>query len=225
MARRNIDLPVLLLLFFFAGFVVEKSYAKSLEVGFIGNSAFYITDGEYVIFKDFPYKSGAYGYMEYDFDFSAVTGNILSLISHRHVDHFDPLLFTAQNWKIIAPREVTVQLEQNKIIKFEDKITYGPITVRPKKSRHANTAHYSYLVTWGGRKLYFTGDTEALDTLKDLPELDALFITPWFYRKARINDMLPESKKTIIYHHRANDIIPDCIGCIIPKQNQMISLQ
>jgi len=215
----------LVLLFFLTGFIYNNAYSRPLEASFIGNEAFRITDGDYILVTDFPYKSGAYGYMTYAFNFPGTAGNVLSLITHRHDDHFEPFLFTEQEWNILGPQEVTGMLEQNKVIEFTGKVTFGPMIITPKKSPHGNTEHYSYLVEWDGRVLFFVGDTDDFDAFKDLPELDALFITPWFYRKAKLNDSLPATKKIIIYHHKADDIIPDCSGCIIPTQNQVINIK
>ncbi len=224
MKRKN---PSFLVLFIFliSFFQIDMASSKSIEAQFIGNEAFRITDGNFTLVTDFPYESGIYGYMEYNFNFAGTVKNVLALITHRHLDHFAPLLFTEQNWKIIGPKEVTQQLERNKVIKMAKVMTYGPINVTPRKTTHANTEHYSYLVKWHGKSLFFTGDTEDMETLKALPVLDALFITPWFYRKAKMNDMLPDAKKIIIYHHQENDIVPDCRGCIIPLQDEIISLQ
>lgn len=216
------------LIYFFSGIFFAGSLtanAASLESDFIGNGAFRITDGEYILLTDFPYKSGAYGYMEYDFDFPGTTGNVLSLITHRHADHFEPLLFLEQNWKIIGPHEVTLRLAQNRVLKFADEMSFGPIKITPRRTMHANTEHYSYLVRWHGRLLFFTGDTDDIESLRNLPTLDALYITPWFYRKAKSDNALPESKKIIIYHHKEDDIVPDCSRCIIPEQNQIIRLE
>ena len=38
-----------------------------LTARFIGNMAFAITDGKTTLYTDFPYESGAFGYMSYDF--------------------------------------------------------------------------------------------------------------------------------------------------------------
>lgn len=217
--------PIKLFFIFLVMFLgLPKAYSQSLEAQFIGNEAFRITDGKTILMTDFPYKSGAYDYMEYEFDFSGTTGTVLSLITHRHDDHFAPVLFANQGWYILGPGEVTVGLPQNRLLPFSEKVIFEPLTIWPKKSTHGNTEHYSYLVDWSGRKLFFTGDTEDLAVLKDLPELNALFITPWFYRKAKLNDALPESKKIIIYHHLENDIVPECPGCIIPMQNEYIEI-
>ncbi|NOZ41633.1 MAG: MBL fold metallo-hydrolase [Alphaproteobacteria bacterium] len=220
---KNIVTAVILSLIL--AFFSVKAMSKSLEAMFIGNEAFWIKDGGYSLFTDFPYTSGVYNSMTYDFNFKAVTGKVLALVSHRHKDHFDPVLFVYQNWKIVGPREVTIQLPPDRVVKFGPEITFGPIRIIPRKSPHANTEHYSYLVEWAGRKLFFTGDTEDINTLKNLPKLDALFITPWFYRKAKMANALPTTRKVIIYHHMKGDIIPDCSGCIIPIQNQVIDIK
>lgn len=211
--------------FFMTVFFTVNAVSKSLEARFIGNEAFWISDGDYSLMTDFPYKSGIYDTMTYDFNFGEVKGNVLSLVSNRHEDHFDPMLFIDQNWMIAGPREVTIQLPQNRVVKFSDVITFGPIKIMPKKSPFAHVEHYSYLVEWDGRRLFFTGDTEDTDILKNLPQLDMLFITPWFYRKAKTNDLLPDVRKIIIYHHKKNEIVPDCTGCIIPEQGQIIDIE
>ncbi len=219
---------IISILYFFIGLCFVGSLstnAKSLEASFIGNEAFQITDGDYILLTDFPYRSGAYGYMKYEIYFPDITGNVFSLITHRHEDHFDPSLFSEQNWKIIGPKEVTLLVAQDKLVKFSNEITVGPIKIMPRKTIHANTEHYSYLVNWHGRDLFFSGDTDEVQALKDLPELDALFITPWFYRMAKSANALPDSKKIIIYHHREKDIVPDCSGCIIPLQKDIIDIE
>lgn len=206
-------------------FMASQARAEALEVFFIGNEAFQITDQTHILMTDFPYRSGAYGYMEYDYDFTSVTGDVVSLITHGHEDHFAPVLFEEQGWKIIGPKTVTAMLSRHKVIKFEQDIKYGPMNIHPRKTSHGNTEHYSYLVDWQGKKLFFTGDTEDLVALEDLPELDALFITPWFFRKAWQNNQLPVARKIIIYHHKADDIIPNCASCIIPLQGQTIVIK
>ncbi|MCK5437531.1 MAG: MBL fold metallo-hydrolase [Desulfobulbaceae bacterium] len=214
--------------FFFLVFFIVGHFsasAKPLEAVFIGNEAFRITDGDYILLTDFPYESGAYGYMKYKYNYSDNSGNVLALITHRHADHFDPKLLYGENWKVTGPLEVTAMVEQKKVLKLEGETKFGPIKIVPKKTKHANVEHFSYLVIWHDRKFFFTGDTDELEALKNLPELDALFISPWFYRKAKIADALPESKNIVIYHHRKKDIIPDCSGCIIPAQNQIINFK
>ncbi len=70
--------------------LTEKLTAGSeqLTATFIGNEAFKITDREVTLFTDFPYQSGAYGYMEYDEALVKRTPNSYCLFSHGHRDHF-----------------------------------------------------------------------------------------------------------------------------------------
>jgi len=216
---------ILVFLLLFVGSGTARAQPDNLEISFIGNAAFRLSDGTVTLFTDFPYESGAYGYMSYEYNFPSETGDVISLITHRHMDHFEPFVFEEQDWRIIGPKEITVALSRNKIIPFSGKIKYGPLRIRPVKSSHANTEHYSYLVEWAGRKLFFTGDTEELDIFKNLPELDMLFITPWLHRKAELNKALPPAKKIVIHHQVENEIIPDCTDCLIPVQGQVINFE
>ena len=38
----------------------------NISIKFIGNCGFYLTDGDFSFYLDFPYRSGAYDYMDYD---------------------------------------------------------------------------------------------------------------------------------------------------------------
>ena len=50
----------------------------SAEIEFIGNAAFRITDGTTTLLTDFPYRSGASGYMSYE---AADIGSIVDGVS------------------------------------------------------------------------------------------------------------------------------------------------
>jgi hypothetical protein len=41
------------------------SQSNEIKIQFIGNCGLYLTDGKSNLYIDFPYKSGAYGYMTY----------------------------------------------------------------------------------------------------------------------------------------------------------------
>ena len=80
----------------------------TLEARFIGNMAWSITDGAFTLMSDFPYDSGAVnGYMTYDTasELRSPTADTLSLITHRHADHWSPALFAKTNWRLV--RHVT----------------------------------------------------------------------------------------------------------------------
>ena len=81
----------------FAG--TTPSFAGSLEFRFIGNMAFQISDGAFTILTDYPYISGAFGYMEYQSETVKPVGTVLSLVTHEHDDHWNPASFRkAPGW-------------------------------------------------------------------------------------------------------------------------------
>ena len=45
--------------------------------------------------------------------------------------------------------------------------------------------HASYLVTWHGLRLYFTGDTDSVDQLLAMKDLDYAFVSPWLIGSRR----------------------------------------
>ena len=57
-------------LFGFILFIILTNFSfgqtNEISITFIGNAGFHMTDGKTNIYFDFPYKSGAYGYMTYD---------------------------------------------------------------------------------------------------------------------------------------------------------------
>ena len=55
---------LIIVLVFIANF--GYSQTNEIKVKFIGNCGLYMTDGNLNIYVDFPYKSGAHNYMEYD---------------------------------------------------------------------------------------------------------------------------------------------------------------
>ena len=62
----------------------------NLTATFIGNEAWHVTDGEYVLLTDFPYQGGYAGYMTWDWARvpKAEGPKVLLVITHQHRDHF-----------------------------------------------------------------------------------------------------------------------------------------
>ena len=197
-----------------------------LGAQFIGNMAFAITDGKTVIYTDFPYESGAFGYMSYDFARVPKAPGSLFLITHGHKDHLDPALLAKMDGKVIAPPKLAATLPAARVIAFAPKMTYRDITVESFPTPHGDTDHASYLVTWHGLRLYFTGDTESTDQLLAMKNLDYAFVSPWLLgsvaqKKARI-----DARTVICYHHRAEDkAIPEVQNRIVPRPGAVIPLE
>lgn len=219
-----------------------------LTATFIGNEAFAITDGETTLVSDFPYQSGYSIYMEYDPAALEIRGEVVALITHRHADHFDAKLFAGRDWKIIGPREVTDGISESRVLQplarhppkiiaentrfsiyaISENYAYGDIFVRALPTRHSTTEHYSYLVTWHGKNLYFFGDVEDPVTFllvtAQLGEFDVVFMTPWVLRSLLTNGTNIPAKLIVIYHQQVGEALPRCGKCRALVQGESFTL-
>ncbi len=203
-----------------------------LSATFIGNQAVRITDGDLVLFTDFPYQSGASGYMRWDRAALEPADNAYCLITHEHRDHFAPELVAELGCTVLGSDEVVAQLSGGEGIAIEDGTSFGSMKVIPVPTPHIE-GHLSYRVEWAGTTLYFTGDTEVTGALTAQEPLDVLFISPWLYRTALEHDALPEVGKVYIYHHATNERVPacrpcaaetGCTPCQVPRQGDRLEL-
>jgi L-ascorbate metabolism protein UlaG (beta-lactamase superfamily) len=195
-----------------------------LDLRFIGNEAFEISDGRITLLTDFPYRSGYSGYMTYDASAVRPEGRVVTLVTHRHLDHFDPSSFLETAWEIVGPEEVTRSLPPDRVVPFQRVVSVNGITIRPVRTPHRDTEHYSYLVEWGGRRLYFVGDTEDAGALLDMRGLDYAFVTPWLWDTVRRGGKRVDARRIVIYHHTAGQPIPDCAECWIPRQGDRLGV-
>jgi L-ascorbate metabolism protein UlaG (beta-lactamase superfamily) len=179
---------------------VQVAHGGELTFTFIGNMAFHITDGKTTLVSDFPYTSGAYGYMEYDMGSVPKIKNGVSLITHFHGDHWNARLFKDMKHKVIAPPGVTKNLDSKRVVPFKsDLIAFRDIEVQPIEMPH-NLApeHYSYLVTWHGLRLYFTGEKD----------IDVMFISPWLIRTIERQNLTLDTKHLVVYHQKIGEKFP-----------------
>ena len=206
----------------------QPSTTPALQARFIGNMAYAISDGTTTLFTDFPYESGYSVYMEYDAgEVRSTTKDSISLITHRHGDHWDRGLFNGAGWRVIAPEDALTDVPAARIIRAlpikpaPATITVGAMTIEALPTPHAGIGHYSYLVTWHGRRFYFTGDTETTEQLLAVKNLDAAFVSPWLFDRAggRI-----DAKRIVIYHQTADEQVPRCRErCRVPKQGETLT--
>lgn len=180
------------------------SNAPSLEIGFIGNAAFVLHDGETTLVTDFPYVSGAYDYMTYEPGAAREmfpAGPVVAVITHRHTDHVDVERLDAPGWSVIGPGEVSKHLRTASVIPLADSMSVGAFTVRPSRTPHADTEHYSYVIEWRGYRLYFSGDSEDPRDLLGTHAIDVAFLTPWIMCAAdRAGGLSPAT--TVLVHHQ-----------------------
>lgn len=196
----------------------------ALRATFIGNMAFAITDGTTTIYTDFPYESGYGGYMTYDFAALPKAPGALCLVTHGHRDHFDAPLFAKLDAMLIAPPDVEARVAPDRTIPFAPKMRYRDVSIEAFETPHAGIGHASYLVTWHGLRLYFTGDTESVDRLLAMRNLDAAFVSPWLMemvaeRKARI-----DTRTLVCYHQQKDEKVPAFQNRVVPKPGETLTL-
>jgi L-ascorbate metabolism protein UlaG (beta-lactamase superfamily) len=206
----------------------QQSERPRLDARFIGNMAFAITDGRVTLMSDFPYESGYSVYMTYpSSEIRSPTAMTLSLITHRHGDHWDAGLFTGTNWKVAGPADVTASAPADRVVPLAQRTTFGPVSIERIETPHARIGHYSYIVTWHGRRMYFSGDTESTKSIAAAKNLDVAFLSPWLYQSARQAGIRIDAKRVVIYHHQsADERVPGCdTGCVVPRQGETIRIE
>jgi L-ascorbate metabolism protein UlaG (beta-lactamase superfamily) len=202
-----------------------------LHARFIGNMAYAITDGTTTLFTDFPYESGYSVYMEYDpREIRSATKDSVALVTHRHGDHWDRGLFARTGWRVIAPEDALTDVPAARIVRAlpvepaSATITFGSVAIEAVPTPHANIGHYSYLVTWHGRRLYFTGDTDNVDQLLATKNVDVAFLSPWLFERLARDGRRLDAKRIVIYHHTADARIPECRDtCRVPRQGETLT--
>jgi L-ascorbate metabolism protein UlaG (beta-lactamase superfamily) len=201
-----------------------------IQARFIGNMAYAVTDGRTTLFTDFPYESGYSIYMEYDpREIRSSTQASLSLITHRHGDHWDRPAFEKTTWNVIGPADALAGVDAARVVRSLPVVParattkVEEMTIDALPTPHANIGHYSYLVTWHGRRLYFTGDTDDTAQLLDVKNLDVAFVSPWLFEAVQRSGRRIDARRIVIYHQTADATVAGCTGtCSVPKQGETL---
>jgi pimeloyl-ACP methyl ester carboxylesterase/L-ascorbate metabolism protein UlaG (beta-lactamase superfamily) len=199
---------------------LARTQAPTLSLALVGNAAIHITDGKVMLVTDFPYRSGAFGYMEYAREQVWTGGNVVSLITHRHEDHVAIETLKTLNWRVVGPQEVTTQLPAGAIVAANAASTIDPaLKIDALRTPHADVEHYSYVVEWHGRRFYFSGDTEDPSSALNQQGLDIAFVTPWMLKAIASNGRRLDAARVVIYHHQTGERVPLCTApCELPAQ-------
>ncbi|MPY88653.1 MAG: hypothetical protein GEU99_12095 [Luteitalea sp.] len=197
--------------------------AEQLHATFIGNAAFHVTDGRLAVLTDFPYESGAFGYMTWSSTAVPSGPAPLCIISHSHADHFAADRAAALCGSILGPRDV-VRDSGVEVVELQPEVRWQGITIRAFRTPHASVEHYSFLLEWAGKRVYFAGDTADTGTLLAARELDAAFVTPWLLEAVHETGRRIDARQVIVCHHRVGQTVAEMQGRIVPSQGQVLSL-
>jgi L-ascorbate metabolism protein UlaG (beta-lactamase superfamily) len=183
--------------------------AKEITIEFMGNCGLHLTDGETNIYVDFPYVSGAYGYMEYDPKvLDEIEENSIFIFTHKHADHYSGKILRkvmkAKGGKKYNVRNISKMKELSEIIPEFD--------IQAFKTKHVVLhipfRHFSYLINWYGKKIYISGDTGNPETICSIKDIDWAFGPYWIEQNAREQGMHIDCKMFGVYHLYSQQI-PD----------------
>lgn len=113
------------------------------------------------------------------------------LITDIHGDHLAPPMIDKikkADTVIMAPKAVAATVTSAKVVSNGDKTMLGPFSVEavpmynltrgPSAGQlyHDKGRGNGYILTYGGKRFYFSGDTEAIPEMKALKNIDVAFV-------------------------------------------------
>lgn len=171
----------------------------TISVRFIGNCGLYMSDGLLDVYVDFPYKSGAFGYMEYPrSEIDSIKAKATHIFTHRHPDHYTKKLVKKLTGTVYGPWKVKKKRRADLSAPAYSAAEFSVETFRTKHrfARH----HYSYLITWRGKRIYLSGDTETAETVAQLKDMAIAFVPAWVMRDAQERQIKVDAKHIAVYH-------------------------
>lgn len=209
-------------------FLVQVStWTDELRITFIGNEAVHLSDGKNTVVTDFPYESGAYGYMSYDEKALPPMKGAFHLITHAHGDHWNLKLFKDKDAKVIGPSTVTDYLPPKQAIqsKSGSAARLGDLDIIAIATPHKMAKeHFSYLIVWRGLRIYFAGDTENPSEILHRRDIDVMFVTPWLIRTIARQNLSLDCERLVVYHQKEGEKFPDFQGVLRMKQGDSFSV-
>lgn len=160
-----------------------------------------MTDGITNFYIDFPYKSGAHGYMEFDeSELDRINKDAIFIFTHKHADHY-----SKKNLKKVTSRKDKKIFGISNISELEELgKTIENFDIKAYKTKHAFFGipfrHYSYLITWHGKKIYISGDTTNPKTIGEMKNIDLAFVPYWILKNAKEQNIAIDSKMFAVYH-------------------------
>jgi L-ascorbate metabolism protein UlaG (beta-lactamase superfamily) len=198
--------------------------SAELAVRFIGNAGFELNGGDATILVDFPYQSGAFGYMTFDRAELRERKPSLCVFTHRHDDHFDPAAIASIGCSVAGPPDLLAALPPASRAGEGPTWTFAGAEVRCIPTEHHGGGHCSHLIAWRGKRLYFTGDVEELSGLDRVEGgLDVVFLPAWLASKAAAVRSKFPGVRIVIQHHRSDEAV-SCEECVVPRQGAAVDV-
>ena len=174
------------------------SQTKEIQIEFIGNCGLYMTDGNTNIYTDFPYKSAAHGYMEFDHsELDSIEPNSIFIFTHKHSDHY-----SKKNLKKVLQNKSGQTFGPWNISKLQTlSDSINDFRIEAFKTKHKfSLRHYSYLITWHNKRIFLSGDTEDASKLAVIKNIDWAFTPYWILLDAKEREIEIDAKMFGLYH-------------------------
>ena len=148
------------------------------------------------------------------------------LITDIHGDHMDPKILpklSKSSTVILAPAAVAETVKSAAIIRNGETTHSGPFTIEaipmynlkrgpePGKLFHDKGRGNGYVITYGGKRFYFSGDTEGIPEMRALQNIDVAFVCmnlPYTMPPEEAADAVRAFHPKVVYpyHYRGSDL-------------------
>ena len=159
-------------------------------------------------------------------DYSSLPKADVILITDIHGDHMDPKAIAAirkSSTTIVAPAAVAKTVTDAKVLNNGETTTVHGVEIEavpmynlkrgpaPGKLYHDKGRGNGYLLTVGGKRIYFSGDTEAVTEMRALKNVDVAFVCmnlPYTMTPEEAADGVKAFKPKVVYpyHYRGSDL-------------------
>ncbi len=150
----------------------------------------------------------------------------LILITDIHGDHMDPKILpkiSKPGTVILAPSAVAETVQAAKVIRNGETEHFGPFTIEAipmyniqrgpaaGKLFHDKGRGNGYVITYGGKRFYFSGDTENIPEMRALRNIDVAFVCmnlPYTMPPEEAAEAVRAFHPKIVYpyHYRGSDL-------------------
>lgn len=193
-----------------------ETSAGVLKITPIQHASLMIEAGGKVVHID-PWSNGSY---------DGLPPADLILITDVHGDHMDPKILpkvSKADTVILAPAAVAETVRNATIIRNGETKAVGQFTVEavpmynlkrgpaPGKLFHDKGRGNGYVVTYGGKRFYFSGDTEGIPEMRALKNIDVAFLCmnlPYTMPPEEAAEAVRAFHPRIVYpyHYRGSDL-------------------
>jgi L-ascorbate metabolism protein UlaG (beta-lactamase superfamily) len=195
---------------------IFETSAGPMKITPVQHASLMIEAGGQVIHLD-PWSNGNY---------DGLPPADLILITDIHGDHMDPKMVSKQakpGSMILAPAAVEETVKNATVIRNGETKTVGPFTIEavpmynlkrgPEAGKlfHDKGRGNGYIVAYGGKRFYFSGDTEGTPEMRALKNIDVAFVCmnlPYTMPPDEAAEAVRAFHPKIVYpyHYRGSDL-------------------